>query len=1299
MRAHPFFSICIPAYKRAACLQRLLDSIAIQSYNDFEVIVTDDSPDRSVESLILRYADRLPVRYFRNESPLGTPENWNEAVRHAQGEWIKIMHDDDWFVNSDSLNAFAEAIRLNPQASFVFSAYRNVYPDGHGRSIFAPAIRRKVVLNDPRVLFAGNTIGPPSCTAFKRREGVLFDNHLKWLVDIDFYIEYLKHGEAWYIPDALVNIGVSDQQVTAASFRNPMVEIPESFRLLNKTGEDSLRNWRLWDAWWRLLRNLSIRDPEDIVRAGYPGAIPEPIGSMIRFQRRIPAAILRMGVFSKLLMTLHRMVSCLLFLLLVAILPTAALSAQDLHSYAHYDVADGLTGSTVYCMAQDKDGFIWFGTETGLSRFDGGQFTNFTVESGLPDNEVLNLFVDSRNRVWIMPFRSTIAYYWKGRIYDQRTDPVLARIRLSGKITNIVEDAAGNILLVEQKCAHLIRPDGTVALIRELRGYLWFAILNAGAKKGGGFRVSVFCPGEVALADLEGNQFVPIDTIGKSAGTTPLNCYMSSTGMTRSVNDSVLVFMDADGKEEFRLPPIGGILSVSHLDDSLFMVNTNRYNYLFDIRKREIIDSFLKGQTVNAAIEDMEGNIWFSTLGNGVFRLGSRDIRDYSALFRAEYARGPVFCIREWDSILYLGSDHFMLWSLDLHSGHVRSMRLTTSISRGRVMDIARGFGDKTVAGTDYGMFLFDRFGGKVRRPSRSDSADMPHSIKALTHLSDSTILDVGDQAVRRIISSGFIHFDTVWKERSTSAIWLNNHYYIGTLTGLYAVDPNKSSTFLGDRYPVLSTKITALANSPDGTLWIGTDGGGLVGYKDGRIVAQITRNNGLTSNVCRAIFATATAVWLGTDRGLNKIRFVDTGVVCTPFTKSDGLGSDIINTVYVKNDDVFVGNADGLVWFNEKKISRRSICLLKITSITVSQRAWTPDTTDFVLPHADNNIRIGFAGISLRSAGNINYEYRLIGPDKDWRSTRENFLTYPSLPSGSYELELQAINKFGVHSEPVSIRFSVERLWWEKAGFRITIGLALAALVWMIFAWRVRVIRNKEEEKSLTVARMAELEQMALRSQMNPHFIFNCLNSIQQYVMEKDVRGVNEFITNFARLIRQTLDFSSRPFISLQQEIGYLSTYLELEKGRFENRFDYRVDVEEGMDTEFYEIPPMILQPYVENAIRHGMGLRKDKNGMIDIRISIRSGFLVCSIEDNGVGRKLARQFRSSNAIEYQSRGMSLTEKRIEMFNQTGQTGQAPVRILVEDLENDRLEALGTRVTLFFPLDNVSTNFNEPTS
>ena len=238
--------------------------------------------------------------------------------------------------------------------------------------------------------------------------------------------------------------------------------------------------------------------------------------------------------------------------------------------------------------------------------------------------------------------------------------------------------------------------------------------------------------------------------------------------------------------------------------------------------------------------------------------------------------------------------------------------------------------------------------------------------------------------------------------------------------------------------------------------------------------------------------------------------------------------------------------------------MSQRSGCRLQVTGITIAGKEWPADTIDFTVPHTDNDILFGFVGISFKSAGEINYQYRLAGLDPGWRSTRETSLHYPSLPSGAYELQLFATNKFGVRSKPLHIRFVIDRLIWERLWFRILLVLLLIGGVWAVLHFRVGRVRKKETEKTRVAARMSELEQMALRSQMNPHFIFNCLNSIQQYVMDKDAAGANEFITNFSRLVRQTLDISAKSRISLAEEIQYISTYLELEKTRYEDKFAY---------------------------------------------------------------------------------------------------------------------------------------------
>ena len=283
-----------------------MDSIAEQTFTDFEVIVTDDSPSGEVAELCKSYTQIFPLRYIRNQAALGTPENWNEAIRQAKGKWIKLMHDDDWFASENSLAEFADAIEEHPNERFFFSAYTNVFEVSAKRQeVFVSILARGRMQRKPYILFAQNIIGPPSVTVHRNDHEFWYDKAIKWVVDIDFYIRYLEKYSAIYIPDVLVNVGMHAEQVTVSSFRQAEVEIPENFYLLNRIGSSSLKNIMVYDAWWRLMRNLHIRDAQQIPSAGYKGIIPKSILSMIKWQRNVPSPVLRVGIFSKFFMLLN----------------------------------------------------------------------------------------------------------------------------------------------------------------------------------------------------------------------------------------------------------------------------------------------------------------------------------------------------------------------------------------------------------------------------------------------------------------------------------------------------------------------------------------------------------------------------------------------------------------------------------------------------------------------------------------------------------------------------------------------------------------------------------------------------------------------------------------------------------------------------------------------------------------------------------------------------------------------------------------------------------------------------------
>jgi|SRR6185437_8778168 len=294
-------SICIPAYKHVDYLQRLLDSILIQTYKDFEIIITDDSPDNSVAMLLENYNSNPNIHYYKNEKALGTPENWNEAIRKANGAWIKMMHNDDWFASGDALQVFYDVIRENPGTDFFFSAFQNVDANSGKKEIVKMSAADKAFLKaNPYHLLKKVYIGNPSCTIVRKSLDIFYDNRYKFIVDFDYYIRVIQRtGMPFYIDEVLLNIGFHDDQVTGYTKYNPAVQMPENITFLNEQKKDILKNVVVFDYYWRLMRNLKIDSEEKLL--SYLSGIKskQQIISMIQFQKRIPASLLKIGIVSK----------------------------------------------------------------------------------------------------------------------------------------------------------------------------------------------------------------------------------------------------------------------------------------------------------------------------------------------------------------------------------------------------------------------------------------------------------------------------------------------------------------------------------------------------------------------------------------------------------------------------------------------------------------------------------------------------------------------------------------------------------------------------------------------------------------------------------------------------------------------------------------------------------------------------------------------------------------------------------------------------------------------------------------
>ena len=301
--SQPLISICIPAYKRINFLRRLLNSIAIQTFRNFEVIVSDDSKTNEVSDLIEEVKCKFHIIYQKNLVALGTPENWNKAISLASGSWIKLMHDDDWFVDENSLQAWANAA-INRPETFIYAKYNNYFfSSGKTEVMHSQLFLRYLMHRNPFVLLSRNIIVPPSVIMHKNNKDLKYDCLIKWLVDIEFYIRRLKSEKFYYINKQLVNVGMGDEQVTAYCHANPHIEIPEFFYFLEKTGLIQLKNILVYDTWWRLFRNYNIRNNLGL-SAYYSGSCPEAINRIIEDIAKCPKVILKIGLFSKFIMAI-----------------------------------------------------------------------------------------------------------------------------------------------------------------------------------------------------------------------------------------------------------------------------------------------------------------------------------------------------------------------------------------------------------------------------------------------------------------------------------------------------------------------------------------------------------------------------------------------------------------------------------------------------------------------------------------------------------------------------------------------------------------------------------------------------------------------------------------------------------------------------------------------------------------------------------------------------------------------------------------------------------------------------------
>lgn len=353
------------------------------------------------------------------------------------------------------------------------------------------------------------------------------------------------------------------------------------------------------------------------------------------------------------------------------------------------------------------------------------------------------------------------------------------------------------------------------------------------------------------------------------------------------------------------------------------------------------------------------------------------------------------------------------------------------------------------------------------------------------------------------------------------------------------------------------------------------------------------------------------------------------------------------------------------------------------ITSVFINGKD-TAVLDEFNLPHNANYISFHFTGYSKNNSL-VQYKYKLEGIDKEWNYTASNRINYNTLPPGKYQFSVSAMNLDGLWSKKeAKIKINIAQPFYQTWWFYLITGFGFITLTLLLVRLYIQFIKKREAEKIDLLQKISQLELQGLRSQMNPHFLFNTLSSIQHFITTNETKDALRYLSKFSKLMRLIMNNSQKQVISVEEEINSLSLYLELESLRFKNKFTYKIELDENFDTKFHKMPSMLIQPYIENAILHGLLHKEGNDGQLTLRIKKEARLLICEIEDNGIGREASMKMKSRAKKEHESKGMQITKDRLEILNKKEKSN---LSVEIIDLKSNSEASLGTIVRIFVPI------------
>ncbi len=964
-----------------------------------------------------------------------------------------------------------------------------------------------------------------------------------------------------------------------------------------------------------------------------------------------------------------------------ALLPLSAATFPQ----RHYTVEDGLPHSNVLRVFQDRRGFIWFGTQYGVARFDGKRFEKFDDYEPFRSRQFLGFLDLPDGRLLINTYDFNLHSFRDGVIeqlrprYGEIPEGIVQMCR--GADAGVWLNAAGSLYRLRNDSIRHIPLDDEF----HLEGIVPRALFHIELASDGTLFV---CTSLGLYAIRGGRRFRPFaDLIGKEPvfvlredreGTLWLGMsgYAYRIGADREIHRLETPFTQGKNLKVMMPDSLGNVwVSLEGGYLGLIEDGTTIRNLTGTIAPPNAI--------VNDFLADREGNIWLGTYNDGAYCVLTTQnvnytredglVNTYVQSF-AEDRSGRLWA-GTFNGLHYFENGRF--YEYQLPGGKLLPNESSFNLIESLAVDSS---GRIQVHASSYRRVILESDPVNGLRPTE---------LTYRSFLSKFLYVDQGGKVftpewrgLRWLRDADLVHFDSIPDLASRRVFDVERQpggrLWIATDSGLYSLDTTEIQHYsLSDGLP--GNEIKDLCIDERNRIWIASNSGAAC-FEDGRW-RSLTPRDGLSHQFCTAVADDRLGnIWIGTISGLNRLN--DNGI--SSYTVKRGLVSDEVKTLFVDSrDNLWVGTSKG--------ISRIALAALP-TTVSAGPpvyivRAGSDDSTwrdaRRVQTSFDrSSVSIEYAGLAHSYPEGIEFQYQLAPADADWRSTRDWKRNYDNLSPGSYRFMLRARMEDGAWSaQPAHLAIEVTppfwmRWWFLSAGLGLLLGIVYGAA-----RYRTNVLRRRELEKMSVQNTILQLEQRALNSSVNPHFLFNALNSIQYFFNKRDALfHANVFLSKFGKLIRLILKDGKRQSIFLEEELLRLRLYLELEKMRLEEYLEWSIRLAPDVETDTISLPVMIIQPYVENAIWHGISPLKAP-GRVDIHISMRDEsqlqILIC---DNGIGMDRSAAIKSKHQVAHDSQGMQLTRQRIDLHKRAG---QGRITVEVEEADPGHPTRPGTKVSI----------------